>query len=405
MTDEQNWQAPEQPDGQVPGGGYGASQPSYGPPVTGYSAPQPGPGIPHAPPVGGWAPPPKPGLIPLRQLTLSDILTASFQVLRRNPGPTLGFSLLVNAAGALLSGLFFGALVFGLVSRTASASFADRDAVAAGSVLIGVLGSLVPLAVSIGLASLVQAVVITEVQRATLGEKNRIAALWARAKGRLWALIGWVLLVSTAVLLFIALVVALSFFFVSTLEGVGILLTVLLVLGAGAVLMAGGIWLGTKLSMVPSILMGERVSLRQAISRSWSLTGQHFWRIFGITLLVSVILGFVSQIVTVPIQFIGSFFIGLLDPNSTDSETTIVMSMGFSLLIVLLSAVVSSVTTVIQSSTTALLYVDLRMRKEGLDLELIRYVERTQAGDTAVPDPYLPRTSPAAAAPTAPTWG
>ena len=45
-----------------------------------------------------------------------------------------------------------------------------------------------------------------------------------------------------------------------------------------------------------------------------------------------------------------------------------------------------------QSSATALLYIDLRMRKEGLDLELVRFVEARQAGDTSVPDPYLPRT-------------
>jgi hypothetical protein len=46
------------------------------------------------------------------------------------------------------------------------------------------------------------------------------------------------------------------------------------------------------------------------------------------------------------------------------------------------------VASVVQSAAVALVYLDLRMRKEGLDLELARYVESVaQGGD--VPDPYL----------------
>ena len=43
----------------------------------------------------------------------------------------------------------------------------------------------------------------------------------------------------------------------------------------------------------------------------------------------------------------------------------------------------------VQSAATALIYLDLRIRREGLDLELARFVEAKQSGDQAVPDPYL----------------
>jgi uncharacterized membrane protein YciS (DUF1049 family) len=59
-------------------------------------------------------------------------------------------------------------------------------------------------------------------------------------------------------------------------------------------------------------------------------------------------------------------------------------------------AVVTAVGLVLQSATASLLYLDLRMRKEGLDLELLRYVEARQTG-AEVADPYLPQ--PHAAAP------
>jgi len=52
-------------------------------------------------------------------------------------------------------------------------------------------------------------------------------------------------------------------------------------------------------------------------------------------------------------------------------------------------SLVGSVTAIITSASTALIYIDLRMRKEGLDLDLVRFVEARQGGDSSVPDPYL----------------
>ncbi|MCU1402338.1 MAG: integral rane protein, partial [Microbacteriaceae bacterium] len=50
--------------------------------------------------------------------------------------------------------------------------------------------------------------------------------------------------------------------------------------------------------------------------------------------------------------------------------------------------VFGSIGAVVQSATVARLYIDLRMRKEGLDLERARFVEARQAGATDLPDPY-----------------
>jgi len=54
-----------------------------------------------------------------------------------------------------------------------------------------------------------------------------------------------------------------------------------------------------------------------------------------------------------------------------------------------ISVVFGAIALVAQSATPALLYIDIRMRKEGLDLELLRFVEARQTGDTSVVDPYL----------------
>ena len=56
------------------------------------------------------------------------------------------------------------------------------------------------------------------------------------------------------------------------------------------------------------------------------------------------------------------------------------------MLTILIGLVLGAVADVVQSAATALIYIDLRMRKEGLDLELARFVESAPgAGE----DPYL----------------
>jgi hypothetical protein len=51
--------------------------------------------------------------------------------------------------------------------------------------------------------------------------------------------------------------------------------------------------------------------------------------------------------------------------------------------------VVGAIGSVLLSAATALIYIDLRMRTEGLDLELQRFVELRASGASA-PDPYQP---------------
>ena len=53
-----------------------------------------------------------------------------------------------------------------------------------------------------------------------------------------------------------------------------------------------------------------------------------------------------------------------------------------------LSILIGAITSVVQAAVIAVVYIDLRMRTEGLDLELERHVEARDAG-LPVTDPYL----------------
>lgn len=391
-----NWQAPGSP-------GPTESAPprfgEWGPAVSGEvgaapgSGPAPGPGVaPGSPPASGpgaapgWTPPPKPGLIPLRPLSFGTLLGAPFQALRRNPKPTFGAALIVQAAISVLSLLVVGGVSFFAFGRLTGLSDRQVNDLLPGSIAAVLLSSLLPVALAVIASALLQGIVVIEVSRAALGEKLRLGELWRRVRPRFGRLIGWTLLVAGIVLVLLAVLAGMVF--LGVLLGpvgiaVGVSLTVLLALGLTVV----GVWIGVKLSLVPSAIVVERLPLRAAVRRSWTLTTGYFWRTFGVQILLAMILGLVSSVITGPLSL--GFTLGgyLIDPNGTGGALIALTVISY-LLQLIFAVLIGAVSSVVQSAAVSLIYLDLRMRKEGLDLDLVRYVERGANAD--LPDPYLP---------------
>ena len=330
------------------------------------------------------------------------MLAAAFQVLRRNPRPVFGFALLLTGAVFILTLVVVGFVTFFAISRSINATGADAETVAAGSVATIILSAFVPVVLSIVLTAILQGIVVLEVARGTLGEKLRLGGLWRAAKGRIGALIGWALLLTFAVIVALGVVALLIGLIIAFGGEAGIAIGVILgiLAGGGAIVLA--FWLSTRLCLVPSVLMLERLPLRAAVARSWSLTIGYFWKTLGIQLLVAFIVNTVSSIISIPLQVLFSLGTFLINPNS-DESTFMVAGIVLYLLLIVVSIVFGAIAAVVQSSTTALIYIDIRMRKEGLDLELSRFVEARQAGDTTVQDPYLVRAGTAPQQPQAPT--
>ncbi|UOE44531.1 hypothetical protein [Agromyces larvae] len=409
---DQEWQAPgggawppQVPPAPAAQPGYpqpGYPQPGYQ--QSGYSQ-QPGhdqqPGYPAPGAPAGWTPPPKPGLLPLRPLGFGTLLWAPFRTLRRNPAPTFGTGLLVQLATVVATAAVVVPFMFILLDRTGSAAGEDADTLFAGAVGGFLLLMLVPIAVSVVASALVQGVMVVEVATGTLGEKLGFGALWRRAARRIWPLIGWTLLLSAAVLLAVLSVVVVVVI-AAMLGPVGLAVGVVFAIVAGLGLVALGAWLGVKTSLVPSIIVLEEAGIRRAVARSWRLTDGYFWRTLGVELLVAVILSTASNVVVQPISFLGGMLSVLIDPTGTGSGAVVLIVL--TVVSTVLSLLIGAITLVVQSAVIAVIYLDLRMRKEGLDLELERHVELRDAGHP-VGDPYLPRPVapvPAPASPGAP---
>lgn len=379
MTDP--WLAPDAP---VP--------PRYGElatPSSPYqSAPHPNRPFPGSNPGQAWSPPPKPGLIPLRPIGFGTLLGASFRVLRRNPKATFGSGLIVQAVIMLVTVAIVGLVTFWALDRVDSAPLDQKDAVIAGSVLAGLLSAIIPIALSLIASALLQAVIVVEVARATLGEKLRLGTLWRRAATRLWPLTLWTLLLGGALLVGVAVLAGIVVLLISVGGAVGLVAGVLIGVFGGLLLAAASAFLFTKTSVVPSLIVLEELGLRASVIRSWSLTRGYFWRTLGILLLITVIVQVISQIISMPVSLLMGIGTTLVDPAGAFMEQSSIILTVVSLIIAI---PVAAVAAVVQSATIALVYLDLRMRKEGLDLELARYVESAaQGGD--VPDPYLAPT-------------
>ena len=393
MTDDQQWQAP------------GSAIPPDAPPAMGSPLPPVAPFAAGAPLAPGWTPPPKPGLIPLRVMTLGTILGASFQTLRRNPAATVGPALVLSLVVALIQALGsagFWTQYLGALSNLGSPSSTSQTGFTAGLVSSSI--GLVATSLGSGVLALiagaiVQGIVTLQVASSTLGTRLRLSGLWRRMRGRRGAVIGWALLSGGVVLLAVAVIVGAVIALGSVGSG-ALLVAVLLGLLLGAGLFVVFVWLWVKLGFVPAIIVLERTSIRAAMRRSWALTRAGFWRIFGIRLLVAAMIGVATNIVTTPISLIFSIAGGVLTPTGSTAAGA-----GQTLVITLIvtqavTAVISAVGLVLSASTLALLYLDQRMRFEGLDLDLARYVEYRQAGGQDLRDPYLApeRAAPGGAA-------
>lgn len=404
MADDQAWQPPggtptgpprygeyAPPGAPPPGAPPPGAPPAYGPPPAYGTGGQPG-----AQP--GWTPPPKPGLIPLRPLGFGTLLGAPFQELRRNPKAVVGSALIVQGVLLVVSLVVVGAVTALAVVRIGMADAADRDAVTTGAIASIIVSALVPVALSLVGSAFLQGIIVGDVARGTLGERLTLRGLWRLAGRRLWALTGWVFTVAGVLVGVIAVVAGIVTLLVvignPVTTAIGIVTAVL----GGLAMIVLGVWLFTKTSLVPCLIVLERRGIRESVRRSWSLTNGFFWRTFGVQFLVAAIVNVVSQIVTTPIALVYGLMVSLVDPTGAGrlnggALTGAIVSYGVLLLV---SLVIGAVTTVVQAAAVALIYIDLRMRKEGLDLQLVRFVEARQAGRTDIEDPYLPVVGPLA---------
>ncbi|OQR60001.1 hypothetical protein B6E66_32195 [Streptomyces maremycinicus] len=348
---------PAGPGGGHPGGPAGPGQGGYG----GYGAPGWG---------AGWGGPPpaaKPGVIPLRPLAVGEILDGAVTTMRTYWRTVLGISLTV----AVITQVFV-VLLQGLVIDATTDTTALGDPSATADEQLNAMGDALRASGPVLLITLIGTITATALltavtSRAVLGKPVTLGEAWRDARPQVLKLFGLIFL-----LMFVAaatvLVCLLPGILVSTagnsdagaaLKAFGILGSIVLVLG---VLI--------RFSLASPALMLEKQSIKKALGRSAKLTRGSWWRVFGIQLLALIIANVVAMIVVVPFALLGAALSdggvsGMVDASSDYGWTYLIVS-GIG------SVIGSMITFPISAGVTVLLYVDQRIRREALDLDLAR---------------------------------
>ncbi|MFF6999378.1 hypothetical protein ACFY93_31185 [Streptomyces sp. NPDC008313] len=383
------WTAPAPQDrAQVPppppppGPGWGGQQPGWGPPPPGWGQ-QPGwggqhPGGPgpvpggYVPWGGGWGGPPpaaRPGVIPLRPLGVGEILDGAVSTMRTYWRTVLGISLTVAVVTQVAVILLQG-LVLDDVAGTDADALSDPSATAdeLGRALgESLLSSGVILLVTLLGTIVATALLTTVTSRAVLGKPVSITEAWQDARPRLARLFGLTLLLPLIGAVVVAVGILPGVIAATTGAGdAGISLAVLGGLAAGV----AAVWLIVRFSLASPALMLEKQGVIKSMSRSAKLVRGSWWRVFGIQLLATIIANIVASIIVIPFTFLasalsGQGFTGYFTSGGDIGWTFLVVS-GVG------SVIGTMLTFPITAGVTVLLYIDQRIRREALDLDLAR---------------------------------
>jgi hypothetical protein len=325
--------------------------PSYPPP--GYAPPGYAPGYAVPPPL---LPALKPGVIPLRPLSLSDIFNGAVAYIRANPMATLGLTTIVVVAAQLVA-LLLSVGPFAFAGRLEPTLSGDK---APAGPLLGSSASSIAGFIATWLSSILLAGMLTVViGRAVFGARITIGEAWQRLRGRLWALIGFAVLEVIGAAVLIAIVVGIIVGAGVAINGVAAaVIGVPLVLG----LMTGLIYLGTMLTFTPPVIVLERLGIIPAIARSFKLVRHDFWRVFGIRLLAIIVVELIGTAVAVPFSFGGQILFVAASSTISALIALVLLAVG--------SAFSQIITAPFTAGVIVLLYTDRRIRGEAFDLVL-----------------------------------
>lgn len=324
----------------------------------------------------------KPGIIPLRPLSIGDIYQGAFAAIKTNARTMFGFtaallgvvlviSIATNYAiiNLVLPNYLSPSSPYAAVFTSLSGSFSQL-----GGSLLQVLATV-----------LLSGLIVVAVSRSVLGRVASSKEVWERTKSKFLPLIG--LNIITSIISGLMMIIGIVVFFVllasaaSTaktdrefLQDLGVSLVGLLILMVISALVSS--YLSIKFSVASPAMVLENLGVFAAIGRSWSLTRGNFWRLFGINILTAIITSMVAGIFVGIADALGAIFIVV---GSSSPEDVIASLNTTYILIMVMSTIAQLLILPFTSSVNALLYIDLRMRKEGLDVELRNAVAEQQA--------------------------
>ncbi len=259
----------------------------------------------------------RPAPAPMRPLGVAEILDGAVRLVRG------------NARAVLAVSVPFAVLRAGLAAVVQYGAIDSRNAAT-----VAAIGTLL---LALGLGVVLTGLLAPLFSGALLGVRLDAGASLKRARGSVWALVVLAVVVTVA-------------------EGAGVALCVV-----------GGVWLWGVWAVAAPALVLERTGLRGALSRSFQIVQGAFWRTWGIRALGWVLTSVLGLFVGLPFELLAASLTGsdILSPTGGITNPALYVT------IVSIGAVISAaVLGPIAAAIDVLLYTDLRMRREGMDIVL-----------------------------------
>ena len=324
----------------------------------------------------------KPGIIPLRPLSIGDIYQGAFAAIKTNTRTMFGFTAALLGVVLVISIATNYAIINLVLPNYLSPNSPYATAFISLSGFFSQLGgSLLQVLATVLLSGLI----VVAVSRSVLGRVASSKEVWERTKSKFLPLIG--LNIITSIISGLMMIIGIVVFFVllasvastaktdrELLQGLDISLVGLLIPMLASALVSS--YLSIKFSVASPAMVLENLGVFAAIGRSWRLTRGNFWRLFGINILTTIITAMVAGIFGGIAGALGAIFVVVGSSSPEDMlaslNTTYILTM-------VMSTIAQLLILPFTSSVNALLYIDLRMRKEGLDVELRNAVAEQQA--------------------------
>ncbi|WP_031525274.1 hypothetical protein [Streptomyces sp. NRRL F-5123] len=348
----QQWTPPPAPGPDHGGPRWGPQAPSYGPPPIGWA-----PVVPAAP---------RPGVVPLRPLDAGEILSGAFATFRAHWRTAMalvfGVAVLTEGINAVVNRYLIDDGRLDDLKNESDPTLGDIAHAlggSAGATFLVMLTSMIGGILTSGLLTVV-------VSRAVLGRSVTLRASWQEARPRLPQLIGLALLLPLALVAVIAVAVLPGALVAwSGSENGGVALASLGIMAATVVCVRQWVLWGLA---APALVL-EKQGIRAAVKRSVKLVRGSWWRVVGVQLLVALVTGIVSLVIglafTAIANAVGNGNGGLFSTDGpADWPTVIITAVG--------GIIASALTLPVSASAISLLYVDQRIRREALDIDLAR---------------------------------
>ncbi|MDR1512440.1 MAG: glycerophosphoryl diester phosphodiesterase membrane domain-containing protein [Propionibacteriaceae bacterium] len=306
-----------------------------------------------------WSVPRVDGVVPLRPLGVGDILSGTFKAVRFNAPATVGLTFAV----VLVTQIVPLALTSALGYR-ALESF-DWFDVVDGSFAVGSVVGLLGLT---GLASVVcqvvsQVFISHAVFQAVTARRPSVAETWRASARRVGPCLAFVALTVGGVAVADALIALIAVALVALVGGTSFAAIQAFIVVLVLALVVVALVLFVRLVFAVPAIVVEKLGPIAAAKRSWRLSRGRFWRTAGLlalsSLLISLATGTVSgvgSLVSMPLLILGP-----------EAMIALVIGLAISVLVTLLTTALS---VPLMGSAWTLIYVDARIRQEGLDITL-----------------------------------